>query len=517
MRTRTLLLAGTALAAGLALQSATAQEKGGTLRVAISQMPPAPDPVVTTFGVNWMTATVACEPLFAIDASWTPQPMLAKEFAYSEDGTELTITLRDGLTFQSGAPLTPADVVASLNRFREAAGIGASLKAVTSSIEAKGDNQILIRMPTPTPIVPGLLSVNQSVIMSQASLDGASPAEAVRELDCTGPYRIDSYVPDQGVIFSRWQDYKPAPGPTSGESGEKKAWADTIEFKLMPEPSVRRDSLITGEIDIAMELPTDFYEALKSNPDVEPVIVANNQSLTAVFNTAKGPAADVNLRRAIYWAIEKEPEMLASVGNPDFYTMDGSWIPDPNSFWYTLAGVEDFGPANIEKAKEFLAQSDYDGTPLRWLVASEQYQKHYLTAVTAAQQLEEIGIKVEIIENPMANYIQLRANPDEMDVFSSFLPTYVDPTSIAYLNPSYPGFWTDPTKMELMQKLATTIDPAERKKIFEEVHALIYDQFPFIKYGTESNMYGIRKGVTGNTTTPVGGYSFYNVAPPPKS
>ncbi len=186
--------------------------------------------------------------------------------------------------------------------------------------------------------------------------------------------------------------------------------------------------------------------------------------------------------------------MLASVGNPEFYAMDGSWIPDPNSFWYTLAGVENFGPPNLEKAKEFLAESNYDGTPLRWLVASEQYQKHYLTAVTAAQQLEEIGIHVEIIENPMANYIQLRANPDEMDVFSSFLPTYVDPTSIAYLNPSYPGFWTYPPKMELMQKLATTIDPAERKKIFEEVHAMIYDQFPFIKYGTESNMYGIRTG-----------------------
>src|SRR5690606_14223370 len=79
MKTRTLMLAGTALVAGLALQAATAQERGGTLRVAISQMPPAPDPVVTTFGVNWMTATVACEPLFAIDASWTPQPMLASE------------------------------------------------------------------------------------------------------------------------------------------------------------------------------------------------------------------------------------------------------------------------------------------------------------------------------------------------------------------------------------------------------------------------------------------------------
>jgi peptide/nickel transport system substrate-binding protein len=506
--------ATTAIAAALLATGAFAQERGGTLTVGISQMPPTPDPVVTTFGINWMTSVVACEPLFGIDTSWTPQPMLAESFAYSADGTELTITLREGLTFQSGAALTSAEVVASLNRFREAAGIGASFKAVTASVEAADPRTVVIKLNSPTPIVPGLLSGAQSAIMSLASLEGASPTEAVRVLDCTGPYKIDSYRPDQGVTFTRWEDYQPAEGPTSGESGAKRAWADTIELRLMPEASVRRDSLITGEVDIAMELPTDFYEALKANPETEPVIVANNQSLTSVFNTEKGPASDVNLRRAIYWAIEKEPEMLASVGNPEFYSMDGSWIPDPNSFWYTLAGVEDFGPANIEKAKEYLAASSYDGTPLRWLVASEQYQKHYLTAVTAAQQLEEIGIHVEIVENPMANYIQLRANADEMDVFSSFLPTYVDPTSIAYLNPSYPGFWTYPPKLELMQKLATTIDPAERKAIFEEVHAMIYDQFPFIKYGTESNMYGIRTGTENVARSPVGGYSFYNVVPP---
>ncbi len=73
------------------------------LRVGISQMPPTPDPVVTTFGINWMTSVVACEPLFGIDTSWTPQPMLADASLFSDDGTELTITLRDGLTFQSGA------------------------------------------------------------------------------------------------------------------------------------------------------------------------------------------------------------------------------------------------------------------------------------------------------------------------------------------------------------------------------------------------------------------------------
>ncbi|NDV00034.1 ABC transporter substrate-binding protein [Pseudoroseicyclus tamaricis] len=508
--TKAALLAGAAMIAG----AAAAQEQGGTLTVGISQMPPQPDPVVTTFGINWMTAAVVCEGLFAVDNSWTPQPMLAESFEYSDDGTLLTITLRDGLTFQSGEPLTSADVVASLERFRAAAGIGASFAAVTESISAPDDMTVEIQLTGPTPIVPGLLAGTQAVIMSASSIGDASATEALSGLDCTGPYTLTDYRADQGVTLTRWEDYQPREEESSGEAGMKHAWADEIMLRLMPEPSVRRDSLVTGEIDVAMELPTDFYEQLESAPGVQPVIVANNQSLTAVFNTQEGVMADVNLRRAIYHALEMEPIMLASVGNPEFYEIDGSWIPDPNSFWYTTAGIDEFGQPDPAKVEEYLAASDYNGEPIRWLVASEQYQKHFLTAVTVAQQLGDYGINVEIQENPMANYIQMRADPTQMDAFSSFLPTYIDPTSIAYLNPTYPGFWTDPEKMELMAQLAETIDPDERKAIFEEVHALAYDQFPFIKYGTEANMYGVREGVEGYTTTAVGGYTFYNYAPP---
>ncbi len=516
MKTLRTGLAGASLVA-LAATGVVAQEleRGGTLRVGIEQMAPSPDPVVTTFGINWMTAQIACEGLFALDLNWTPQPMLADSYTYNDDGTELTIHLRQGLTFHSGLPFTANDAIVSLERFREAAGIGASFKAVTESMTAVDDSTILIKLNTPSPIVPGLLANAPASIMSAQSLEGATATQAARELDCTGPYVVSRYQPDQGVTLTRWDDYQSLPEPDSAFSGAKHAWADVIELKLMPEASVRRDSLITGEIDFGFTLPTDFYETLQNDPNTEAVIVPNNQSLTAVFNTKQGVAADVNLRRAIYYALEKNPIMLASVGNPEFYTLDPSWIPDPNSFWYTTAGVpEGYEHAQPEKAKEFLAKSNYKGEKIRWLVASEQYQKHFLTAITAQQQLADVGINIEIVESPMANYIQSRANPEAMDMFSSFLPTYVDPTSIAYLNPSYPGFWTDPEKMELMDKIASTIDPNERKALFEKVHALAYDQFPFIKYGTEANMSGIRKGVGNPPRTPARGYDLYNVAPP---
>ncbi|GGB04458.1 peptide ABC transporter substrate-binding protein [Brucella endophytica] len=510
------LLAGiSTFAVPLATADAQKLSRGGQLRVGISQMAPSPDPVVTTFGVNWATAYVVCEGLFALDENWTPQVMLADSFAYSDDGLKLTVTLRPGLKFHSGAPMTSGDVVASLLRFREAAGIGASLKAVTSSIKPVDAHTIEFDLISPSAILPGLLAGAQASIMSTRSLEGASPTIGTRGLDCAGPYKLANYQPDQGAKLVRWEEYKSRSEPSSGLAGMKHAYADEIDLKLMPEPSVRRDALITGQIDIAREMPTDFYETLKSNVGTEPVVVPNNQSLAVVFNTKEGLAADINLRRAIYHALQMEPIMQASVGDPEFYNLDPSWIPDPNSFWYTKAGVPaDFGKPNAQKVKDYLAKSKYNGEPIRWLVASEQYQKHYLTAITASQQLEEFGINVEIVQQPMANYIQARANPAQMDAFSSFLPTYVDPTAIAYLNPTYPGFWTDPEKMDLMSKIVTTIDPKERKAIFEKIHALIYDQFPFIKYGTEANMYGIREGVGNPPRVPARSDDLFNVAPP---
>ncbi|MCS6759375.1 MAG: hypothetical protein MO852_10620 [Candidatus Devosia euplotis] len=65
-----------------------------------------------------------------------------------------------------------------------------------------------------------------------------------------------------------------------------------------------------------------------------------------------------------------------------------------------------------------------------------------------------------------------------------------------------------------MAKLSSTIELKEHKAIFEQLHALAYDRFPLIKYGTEANMFGIRKGVGNPARVPASGYDFYNVAPP---
>ena len=278
---------------------------------------------------------------------------------------------------------------------------------------------------------------------------------------------------------------------------------------------MRRDSVITGKAELAIGLPFDFYNAIKNNPVTEPLIVADNQSLTVVFNNKQGPATDVKLRQAIQAALTMEPIMRAASSNPQFYAIDPSWAPDRKGVWHSTAGADGWGKADADKVKKLLAESGYKGQPLRWLTSKDFYQGHYLPALVAQQQLDKFGIKTEILVMPAATYVQTRTDPAAFEMFSSFLPTYVDPVVIPYLNASFPGWWVNADKEALVKQLATTTEPKERIAVWNKLHALIYQQAPFMKYGTESLLSAVRKGTVGVSPSPANTAWVGNIAPPP--
>ena len=117
-------------------------------------------------------------------------PCWPNSFKYDDAANTLTVKLRQGITFHSGAPLTSDDVVASLKRYAGSAGTGAVLKSLVNDISADGPDSVVFKLAGPTGVVPGLLTLTPAVIMSKASLAGASPSKPVVKLDCTGPYKL---------------------------------------------------------------------------------------------------------------------------------------------------------------------------------------------------------------------------------------------------------------------------------------------------------------------------------------
>ncbi|OJV90098.1 MAG: hypothetical protein BGO39_01620 [Chloroflexi bacterium 54-19] len=504
--------AGSTTAAGAAT-TASAVKRGGDLKIAVSALPAQVDPVVSTLGTQWLIATQVCEGLFATDDNYAPQPMLAESSSYDPNGPTFTVKLRTGVKFQDGSTMTADDVVASLQRYAGSAGTGAILKGLVKEIKATDASTVVMSLNQQTGIIPALLTLTPAVIMSKASINGANSSTPVANPVCTGPYKVTDYKPDQQAVLTRFENYTSRTDPTNGAAGAKPAPADRIIIVPQSESSVRRDSLLTGSVDIATGLPFDFYDALNSNSAVKPVIIKDNQSLTMVFNTKQGPTANVKLRQAIYYALDMDPIMQAAIGNPNFYSIDPSWYPFPNAIWHSTSGADNFGKSNPDKVKQLLADSGYKGETLRWLTSKDNFNEWYLPAQTVQQQLDKYGIKVDLQLMPAATVAQKRTDPANFEIFSSFLPAYPDPTLIPYLQSTFPGFWTNSTKDDLVKKLQTTSDQSQRVEIWNQLHALLYQEFPYIKFGTEAAFSAVGKNVMGYSTSPANASVFYNISP----
>ena len=192
--------------------------------------------------------------------------MLAQSADYDENALTLTIKLRDGVKFHSGATLTADDVVASLNRYRQSAGTGAVLKSLTvASITASAPDTVVFKLTGPDRRrCPGLLTLTPASIFSKAV--GRWQSRARRRTDdvSIAPALIRlRAIPARpsGGDRALCTDYKPRSEPTSGSAGAKTAPADRIIFLPQAEPSVRRDSLLTGAVDVATTLPFDFLSS----------------------------------------------------------------------------------------------------------------------------------------------------------------------------------------------------------------------------------------------------------------
>jgi peptide/nickel transport system substrate-binding protein len=493
--------------------SAANVKRGGDLKIAVSALPAQVDPVISTLGTQWLIATQVCEGLFATDDNYAPQPMLAESSNYDANTPSLTVKLRSGVKFQDGSIMNADDVVASLQRYAGSAGTGAILKSLVKEIKASDPNTVVMTLTQQTGIIPALLTLTPAVIMSKASIGTTNSSTPVANPVCTGPYKVTEYKPDQQAVLTRFADYTSRTDPTNGAAGAKPAPADRIIFIPQAESSVRRDSLLTGSVDVATGLPFDFYDALKSNAAVKPVIIKDNQSLTMVFNTKTGPTANVKLRQAIYYALDMDPIMQAAIGNPDFYSIDPSWYPFPNAVWHSKAGADNFGKSQPDKVKQLLAESGYKGETLRWLTSKDNFNEWYLPAQTVQQQLEKYGIKVDLQLMPASNVAQKRTDPANFEIFSSFLPAYPDPTLIPYLQSTFPGFWNNQQKEDLVKKLQTTSDQTQRVEIWNQLHTLLYQEFPYIKFGTEAAFFAVAKKVTGYSTSPANASAFFNISP----
>ncbi len=469
------LLAGLLLLGWAAAQSSPV--RGGTLRVAITGDPPTLDPHTSTAVIVLEITSHVAEMLYARDGDGNVRPMLAEALPeVSDDGLTYTIRLRQGVAFHDGQVLDADDVVASLDRWRRI-GAGKNTLGKAESIEAVDAATVRIQLSEPVGILTSVLGWTEgAAVIYPASLIeevGDAPIDAPIG---TGPYRLKEWVKGQRVVLERFDGYVGRDEEPSGDFGRKNAWLDEIQFIAVPDAATRQAGLESGEYDVNYRAAASDLEFIEGSDAMYPWLMRPGYNYIALINHSSETMQDLKLRQALQAALDIYPLVLGAFGDDAVFALSSSIVPQEYGAMYNAtAGAELYDQGDPERAKALLAESGYDGRPIRWLT-SRDYDYQYRGTLIAVDQVSQIGVDSEIIVRDWATTVAIRSDPTAWDIFIGNFTIAPEPEMIPYVNPNYlNGYEGSERYQELRTRLAATTDLAERQAIWGEAQAAFYE------------------------------------------
>lgn len=425
---------------------------------------------------------------------------LAESYEYSDDGTTLTIVLRDGLTFADGSPLTAEDVVWTFQRGLLGPGyikVLYPMVGITSPDQfvAVDDLTVEITVPFASPLLDKLLAMQPFGILSKESADEFGTdedpwaAEWFRENDnSSGPYTVSAYDPTTSITLE--------PNPNYYAPDKVRNGGVTIQF--VSDPAQRALLLQSGEIDLAQGLPLDQVAKLE---DVEGLNVVSEQSNRLEYlglNTSIAPFDNPLVRQAVAAALPYEAfveEVMYGYARPA-----SGVIPEGMVTHSDDAGTFD---QDIDSAQKLMDEAGV--APFTTTLSFKQSSGVEARAAVFIQSaLAEIGITVEVNPLPDAEFTQ-RTGARELPMYlNNFLGWGADPF---YQMKSLVGTgsgtnftsYGNPELDALIQTGFETLDEAERERISAEAQAIIFDEMPFIPVWNPNWTFVVRDGVSGLT------------------
>ncbi|MGX5653347.1 ABC transporter substrate-binding protein [Geodermatophilus nigrescens] len=344
-----------------------------------------------SYGSGQITRNM-CEGLLKMDENFDVSPHLASSYEQVSD-TELVLTIREGVTFWDGQPLTADDVAFSLQRSAAEDSVVSYGFIFVESIEATGPMEVTIRFTQPdASFLNGLASLS-GVVMQKAWAErtGTEVGTATGGLMCTGPFRFASWRAGSGITIERNEDYW---------NDELRPHAARVDFSFISDDTALARALDAGEIDGSYELPAGTLDTLSDSDTGQLVFGPSTQSASLYVARPDGPLADVALRDALQRAVDREAiaeVVFSGAAEPNYTVLTPDTWPNAQRSLYEPA-YDDWAEArsyDLEAARQLVEESSYDGTPVVLaIVAGDQVSSQIGQLVQ--QQAEQIGLNLEI-------------------------------------------------------------------------------------------------------------------------
>ncbi len=521
MKRRSLFALASLAASLLAPLAAQAQDK--TLRIVPQSNITILDPIWTTAFVTRNHGYMIYDTLFGTDAAGKIKPQMVDKWTTSKDGLTWTFTLRAGLEFHDGKPVTSEDVVASLKRWASRDSFGGVLAKSVESYATPDAKTFVIKLSQPFGVMLEALgkpSANVPFIMP-ARVAATPGTEQVKEQIGSGPYKFvpAEYKPGERLVYVKNEKYKPRAEPPDGTTGGKNVYLDRVEWVIIRDPQTQFNALQAGEVDIIEQPTFEQYATLKSTPNVK-LVDAQPDGLQYIFrfNHLHAPFNDVRIREAAMVALGQEAFLRTQVGAPGMYKFCKSMFPCGTPFASDNTGIFT-GTANPQKAAQMLKAAGYNGTPVVLMRPTDLASIAKLPLV-AKQQLETAGFKVDMQQMDWATLVARRAKKDAPDKggWNAFLTAWtagdiLNPLTMAMMNTAGDkGWfgWQDDKEIEALKvKFAQASTEAEKKKIAEQIQVRAFETVSHVPLGQYNNPAAVRSNISG--IVPGGAQVYWNI------
>jgi peptide/nickel transport system substrate-binding protein len=477
------------------------------------------DPIWTTAYIVRNHGYLVWDTLFAMDEKLEVKPQMVDKYDVSADNLTYTFTLRDGLEWSDGTPVTADDCIASIKRWGAKDSMGQLLLARVVDFGKVNDKTFTMKLKEPYGLVLQSLGKPSSNVpfMMPARVAATDPNTQIKAEDVIGSgpflFKRDEWKPGEKTVYVKNPKYKPRSEPASGMAGGKVVKVDRVEWKVLGDHQTAVNALLNGEIDMIEAPPHDLLPVLAKDKNVK-LFSANPLGLqyTFRFNVLHKPFDNPKVRQAVLYAFNQKDFLDATIGDPKWYKECKAMFVCGTPL-ETTKGWDDKLSSNFEKSKALLKEAGYDGTPVVLMQSTDLASLTNLAPV-AKNLLEKGGFKVDMQAMDWQTLVGRRAKKDPLDKggWNAFLTAWV---AADILNPVMAGFFNagcdkamfgwpcDDQIQKLRDDYARETDPAKQKAFAEAVQVRVTEYPTHVHLGQWYQPFALRTSIDGTMQAPV--------------
>jgi peptide/nickel transport system substrate-binding protein len=439
-----------------------------------------------------------CDKLFDVDEKLAIVPQLAISYQWSPDNKVLTLKLRPGVTFHDGQKFDAAAVKFNIERHKNLAGSNrrGELLPVTSVDVV---DELTARLTLTAPFAP-LLSVlsDRAGMMVSPKAAQENPTNFGAKPVCSGPFKFSERVAQDRIVLERFPNYW----------NKGAIHFDKVIYQPIVDATVRLANLRSGQLDFIERVASSDIAALKSDNkfNVAGITELGYQGIT--INTGKSEMAQKNplgrdprVREALELSIDRGGIVQVAVdgeGEPG-----NQWLSPANTFYAKNVPIP---KRNIERAKALLKEAGVPNPSFTLMTPTTSDGQKVAQVIQA--MAKEAGFDIKIQSTEFATSLDL-ADKGQFEAYLLNWSGRADPDGNLFsfygckqpLN--YSGY-CKPEVDELLTKSRSTLDPALRGKLFEQIAAQVLKDRPIVYMYHRKWLWAYNKKLTGVRTIPDG-------------